>query len=392
MMVKKLGMGIMILVLLMTSLGCSSNDKKDVQGPEKAKGNLKVTIIGYGVGTAAYVFTASISEAVQKTSQIETRVVPAGNDVARLMPLRKGEANFAIFTGASGWIASRGVEDFAAEEWGPQPIRMLWRGGNLFNGFFTKGDSMIKSPKDLKGTKGAFIPGAATQNSMNQAIVAFAGLKKEDLQWKNFPSHPLAGQAVIDGAVDWHSFGTTGDKPTELASSPSGIRWLELDFKDAEGWERLYKILPFVSKGLCDRGAGITKEKPVQTITYPYPLWTYGNKNEEAAYQYAKAIWASYDIYKSMHPELIYWDHKTALDTSGCLYPFDNGTVKFFKEIGVWTKELEKFQNEQLEKENARMNLWNEAKKEAASKKIAIGSPEFKKFWYNKLEENNMLR
>jgi TRAP transporter TAXI family solute receptor len=136
----------------------------------------EVSITSYGVGSQAFVFSAGIAEAVDKVAGIKTNVIPAGNDVGRILPMRAGEVEYSIVTGATGWFVSHGTGDFSSAAWGPQPIRMAWRGGNLFVGVYTRADSGFKKLTDLKGQRVAVVPGSATCTNNVLGPLAFAGL------------------------------------------------------------------------------------------------------------------------------------------------------------------------------------------------------------------------
>ncbi len=355
----------------------------------------EVSITAYGVGSQAYIFSAGIAEAVNKVAGIKTNVIPAGTDVGRVLPMRAGEVEFTIVTGATGWFVSHGTGDFSGSVWGPQPIRMAWRGGNLFVGVYTRGDSGIKTIADMKGKRAAVVPGSATCTNNVQGPLAFGGLylDKGDFKAVQFPSHGSAAKAVTEGAVDIYQFGTTGSAPMETSASRHGIHWFDLDPKNEEGWERLWAFSPWAAKALVTRYAGKDKgHPPFHAMVYPYNIWCWANTPVDTVYEYAKAMWDGYDLYKNVHAELPGWSHETLADTSGCYYPYHDGVVKLLKEKGVWTDKHEAFQQTQLDNEKKRMALWKVAQSEAKSQKIGLDSPEWGKFWWNKLTAAGLLK
>jgi len=375
------------ILLAMAFVGGTAVDQGEAQALKE------VSMTSYGVGTQAYVFSAGIAEAVEKVAGIKTRVIPAGNDISRMMPMRMGEVNFSIATGGTGWMVSHGMFDFAAATWGPQPLRMAWRGGNLFVGFYTRANAGIKNLSELKGKRVAQVPGSPTINNIIKGGIAFGGLTMNDVKVASFPSHGGAGKALTEGAIDMYQFGTTGSSPVETASSPGGIYWFDLDPKNEAAWSRLLEYCPWAAKGLATRYAGQEKGiKPFHALAYPYNIWTWDKIPADLVYAYAKAIWDGYDIYKSKHPELPFWDHKALVDSTGCFYPYHEGLVRLLKEKGAWTAQLDKFQKEQLANEAKRMALWEKSKKEAAAKNIKIGSDEWKDYWWNQVKANGLLR
>lgn len=356
-----------------------------VYGAERKKVK-EVSLSTYGVGSNAYVFTAAVAEAVDKTNGIKTRVVPAGTDVGRILPARAGEVDFCVFTDSNAFPASRGLYDFSTEEWGPQPLRIVWRGFDVDVGFYTRGDAGLKTLADLKGKRVAQVPGSTSVNNYIKGGLAFAGLTLKDVTVVNFPSHGEAARALTEGAIDMYYFGCAGSRPRETAASVHGIYWFNLDEKDTEGWKRLKQYVPFVSPSLMSRYAGKEKGiKPFTSISYPYNYWAYPRTSVDVVYAYVKAIWESYDLYKDATVDLPFMNHENALNLRGCNSPFHEGTIQFFKEIKVWTKKHEEFQQQQLAKESKRMEEWKKAQKEAKVKKIKLGSEEWKEFWKKKV-------
>ena len=355
----------------------------------------QVSMTAFGVGSQAYIFSAGIAEAVNKMAGIKTNVIPAGTDVGRIMPMRGGEVEFTIVTGATGWFVSHGTGDFAGPDWGPQPIRMAWRGGDLFVGVYTRGDSGIKKISDMKGKRAAVVPGSATVTNNVLGALAFGGLylDKGDFKAINVPAQAAAAKAVLEGNADMCQFGTTGSTAMEQAASIHGIQWLDLDPKDEKGWERLWAFCPWADKALVTRYAG--KEKghpPFNAMIYPYNIWCWDSTPVDTVYEYAKGIWDGYDIYKSVHAELPGWSHESLANTSGCYFPYHAGVIKLMKEKGVWTSKHEKYQQTQLDNEKKRLALWKVAQGEAKQKKIALDSPEWGKFWWDKLSAAGLLK
>ncbi|MEL7139881.1 MAG: C4-dicarboxylate ABC transporter, partial [Pseudomonadota bacterium] len=79
----------------------------------------------YGTGSAGYNQSVAIGSALKNAAGVNLRVLPGKNDVARSEPLRQGKVQFSA-TGVGGsFMAQEGVFQFGAENWGPQPVRVL---------------------------------------------------------------------------------------------------------------------------------------------------------------------------------------------------------------------------------------------------------------------------
>jgi len=351
-----------------------------------------VVISTHEVGSMAYVFTSGIAEGVEQITGIKTRVLPSGTTVSKMMPLRNREAQLLVETGGSGWFAERGLGDFATLDWGPQPLQMSWRGQNLFVGAYTRGDSGIKKFSDLKGKRVPQVPGYPAINRHIKSMLAYAGLTFDDVKVRKFASHSAAAKAVTAGKLDMYVFGTTGSLPMETAASPHGIYWIPFDLNNKEGLKRREEIVPWVGVGPVNRYAGKKGGDPSFIgLVLPYCYFCYDNLDEDITYEYARGIWEGYGIYKDKSADLPYWDHKVAVDPNGAFYPYHRGTVKFLKEKKVWTVELDQYQEQQISKQTARMELWKKFVETAKEKKLKSGSEEFKSAWWETLKNADLL-
>ena len=69
---------------------------------------------------------------------------------------------------------------------------------------------------------------------------------------------------------------------------------------------------------------------------------------EEGAYQIAKALFGHYEDLKLVHKAARHWTVKKSLDNFHI--PFHSGPLQYFKEIGAWTSQHEKRQQELMGK------------------------------------------
>src|SRR2546421_8666789 len=81
-----------------------------------------VTMTAYDTGTSGFNITVAIGKMIKDKYGSDTRVLPAGNDVARLQPLRAHRATLSAL-GVGGVFAPEGLVGFGPKEWGPQPVQ-----------------------------------------------------------------------------------------------------------------------------------------------------------------------------------------------------------------------------------------------------------------------------
>jgi len=344
------------------------------------------------LGSLGHSQSMGFAEAVKKVSGVPVRIVPAAADMAGFLPLRAGEVHFCYRGGTDNLSCGLG-EAFASEAWGPQPVRVVWA-VPLLIGFATRKDTGIKTYADIKGKRFPDYKGWEPGELITAAILA-----AYDLTWKDVVAVPTAGyvdgiKGLIDGKLDIADVAPESSLAREVESKSGGIVWVESP-RDPERIKKWLKMAPYFTPGWMDRGAGLSPQNPCWGTVFRYLLISYDHLDPEIAYVTTKALWEGYDIYKDLHPSLKYATREIALDYKSLTHPYHEGSVKFFKDIGVWTSDMEEWQKNQLAFDEKRKNAWEEAKKAAAKKKIKLSAPEWYSIvdgiWVEWLRENNLL-
>ncbi|MBS4023177.1 MAG: TAXI family TRAP transporter solute-binding subunit [Dethiobacter sp.] len=365
------------LFLIITS-GCSKPAEPGGNGETKLP--TIITTMSYDVGT--YPQIDYIGERILEKHGISLRIIPSSTAVARHYPVRLKEAEMAM-TGVDGWLMQEGIYEYSDRSWGPQPIRIIWFGTSLGFAPGVTADSNIHTVADLKGARIATYVGADAITLYKKAYLAFANIDIDDVKLVPVSGlytpydMALAGDDIVFLAMP-QAF-----KATEMAASPRGIRYLELPHDDLEGWARLKAVHPEMVPYTFDWGAGI--DKPLQLSSASSPrILTYDWLDDEIAYFMTKVIHEEYDVIAAK--DLTFkklWD----MDTNLHLFkegtnPFHPGTIRYLKEINVWTDELEVLQQERLQRQEDLKKLWVQVTEEADKKVLKAG--EFPPFWLEK--------
>jgi len=124
-----------------------------------------MAITAYDTGTSGFNITVGIGKMMKDKYGSDVRVLPAGNDVARLAPLRANRA-VASAMGVGTYFAQEGVFEFGVKDWGPQPLQMLLSSVDC-NGISlgVAADTGVKEVKDLKGKRVGFVVGSASSSA-----------------------------------------------------------------------------------------------------------------------------------------------------------------------------------------------------------------------------------
>ena len=346
-----------------------------------------IKLMTYDVGSTAYVMYGFLVEAMGKKFKTKFRAIPAGNDIARMIPIRTGQAQFAG-QGGDAFYAMEGLDRYSDISWGPQSLRTVWNGRQPGTVGMVRGNSDIKTCADLKGKRLAWIPGSVFI-SYYESWLAFAGLTWDDVQKVQIAGFGASLRAVVDGQIDMAIGAVTTPVAYELESSPYGLRYIELPASNKEGWERVTRIQPYLSPYKATYGAGISDGHYVEVASNAYPVTVcYDTLDDDVAYFMTKAI---HQCYKDMaeKSELMkrFWGIEDCLEINqnsrGSI--FHNGSVKYFKEIGVWKPEWDKLQERRIQHQKLVQALWESVLEEAHEKKIK--AKDFSEFWTKKYYE-----
>jgi len=292
-----------------------------------------MAVTAYDTGTAGFNISVAVGKMMKDKYSTDVRVLPAGNDVARLAPVRAGRAMVSAM-GSGSFFAQEGVFEFGAREWGPQPLQLILSSTDC-NGqsLGVARDTGITEIKQLQGKRVGFVVGSPALNQNALAVLAFAGLTQKDVKIVEFASYGAMWKGIVNNDAD-AGFATTITGPArELESSPRGIIWPPLPHKDEAGWARVQKVGAFFTKLVATCGAAISPEKPVEMGNYPYPNFvTYASKSNDEIYAVTKAMIEGYDSFKDGAPGAVGLSVKR--QTMRWVLPFHPGSVKALKEAG----------------------------------------------------------
>src|ERR1700716_4166592 len=147
-----------------------------------------LTFTGYDTGTAGFNIAVAVGKMMKDKYGTDLRVLPAGNDVARLPPLRAGRAMSSAM-GSGTYFAQEGVFEFGAREWGPQPLQLILSAVDCNAGSLGGArETGVSEIKQLRGKRVGFVVGSPALNQNSLAVLAFAGLTQSDVKVVEFSS------------------------------------------------------------------------------------------------------------------------------------------------------------------------------------------------------------
>ena len=341
-------------------------------------------VISWGtheVGTASHVQGEIVANALRDKYGVNIRIVPVSAEMSKLDACRVGKLDFIL--AANCRFGPDASQDFANIEWGPQRFRQIWICSRQYGfAMVVHGNSEIKTLADLKGKKIGYRTGWANGNQMTTAYLAYAGLTWDDVERVVFPSFTSMMDGLITGKVDANANDLTTAGIRGFEAMPGGLRVLEVDPKDTEAVERFMNVASICYHVMDEIGAGASKEDPLSVFSFPFPVVNcYESLDENMVYWQTRMIHEAYDDYKDIIPQMAWWEIDTCLATPPFV-PFHEGAVRYFKEIGKWTDELEANNNEMIERNLKYEEAWDAAVDEFIAKGLKGG--EWVDFWMEK--------
>ena len=306
------------------------------------------------VGSLYYAMGAGLAKVIGAHTPMKVSVLP--QEATVWYPLLKtGEVNFGINGAADVSIAYAGkaIYERVTQGKGYRELRTIMHGSPMMMSIVVRADSGIKIGRDLKGKRVVTDFGAHFSATLNQpCMLANFGLTLGDVMQVKASGHVDGVRALIEGRADASIQSIGSAVIEELGASPGGAYTLPLD-PSPEAVERMrhhpvYGVhIPEFYVAMCKAGpAGIKEDKNV--FAYPITMVCSESLSKEIVYRIAKAIWENYKELAPIHPQLKYWtpDRYASINSS---VPYHDGAVRWYKEVGVWTEDLEKHQKKLLE-------------------------------------------
>ena len=228
------------------------------------------------------------------------------------------------------------------------PIRLMTIGVAYAGGLVVAADSGIYSYADLRGKRVAGNLPTPSLQLQTEAYVANGGVKWSEVKVIPVSNVAEGVKAVIEGRADCSATITLGMPVINELHAKKGARILPID-PSPEAVKRTKDIYPgYPLKVTPGPGrTGVDKEM----YLWGYDIYLVGRQSlsDEAAYQIVRAMWEHYAEMGQIHVLLKEWTPDKYVSKEA-LIPYHPGAIRFYKEKGVWTTEMEKLQEVLLAK------------------------------------------
>lgn len=310
---------------------------------------IKVGFATVAPGMETYPVAVNINDMVNRNSNLALSTMAGSGPQSPILSVNKGEAHLGgILTLSTTSLAFLGLQEFKDKS--TRDIRLVMRLGTHNQSFVTTPATKITSIADLKGKK--LTRFTAMTNTLMDAVLEAYGLDPQ----KDFNSVPIANYGLAfpelqAGRIDavWAAF--SGAQMLQLKDATGKAIVLGVD---ADKLEKARSLHPDWMLGIesvkVNPGdlTGLELTAPLPVTGTPLIIIAGKDTPDEMVTTYVKTVLAHASEVKGLIWTMKYFGNDTV--TVKPVYPYHPGAIKAFKDLGIWTNDLEQAQQEALKK------------------------------------------
>ena len=292
------------------------------------------------VGSAFYIISVGMGEIIQKKTGINISVESVGGSDANVRALNQKKIDLAVGNSSSVAAAYSGVNPFTKE--GKIPLRVLAQGQQSLRNIVVRTASGIKTPAEMKGKK--FIgkrPALAEMEMLTHALLKAYGVPKEAVQILQTPETKEAIEALKLGSADGALIpaGIGSSTLLELAQSTE-VTFLSIP--DDKMQLILEELGPAFHIAVIPKGTYKGQTEEVRAPALLADIIVRADFPEDQAYLITKTLLESPKELERVHSVGKEWTVSSTMKFPPA--PYHSGSIKYFKEKGLWTPDIEKWQ------------------------------------------------
>ncbi len=303
------------------------------------------TLATHAVGSLYNAMGTGIATVLSRHTPMTLRVQPFAGPSAWLPSMDTGDTDMGVLTSADADASYKGIVLYKRPY---KNTRILVVGGLLHTSFYVAKDSPIDTVEGLKGKKvPTDFPGIPIVKLSTTAALATAGLTYNDVVRVPVSDLQAGAQAFMEGRTDagWHSVGSPAVQEAN-ARIGGGVKWISL-MSTPEAAKKMAEIYPGSYQSVLKPGSAMGVVKDTTVMTNDVYLVSSKDFSDEAAYATVKALWDYNQELGAAYPALKEWQRERMVSEK-VFIPYHSGAIKFFKEKGVWTKEMDTLQSKFL--------------------------------------------
>jgi uncharacterized protein len=309
-------------------------------GSASAQVPRSATIATHAVGSLYNAIGTGVATVVSRHTPMTVRVQPFAGPPAWLPSMDQGQTDMGVLTSADAVTSYNGILHYKKPF---KNTRILLVGGAIQLAFYVRKDSPVQTTADLKGKRvPTDFPGIPIVKLSSTAALASAGLSYEDIVRVPVSDLQAGNQAFMEGRTDagWHSLRSPAVE--EANARVGGVRWIPVN-DSPEGARKMAEVYPgsYPLKAKAGSATGLVNDASM--LTNDIYLVATKELSDDAAYAVVKALWENNKELAAAYPALASWRPGRMVSKTAFI-PYHPGVLRFFKEKGVWDKEMDELQ------------------------------------------------
>jgi hypothetical protein len=375
----------------------AGNQQADAQGSKDWSWPRYFNVITPAVGTANHSLAVAWTAEFSAKTGSKARVLPAPNGYARAEWLTAGEGRVSLYQPSDYFDQMDAIEGYASRTGGPADTRLI--NMNLVTGwgYMVRGDSPIKTMADIKpGTKVAISPSSSFLVAGIEALLAYTGLQRSDVQLIEIGSYGANTSVVVEGRADVTFTSPISGPSYQAEAGPHGIRWLELPprEKDAKAYDRYRALQPgYIPQKTT---AGVKSSIGVRMDHAYQANHVLAKEDPELVYRLLQWMDKGHDSYKGKftHAKMMTVDNLVAYLDSGALVPLHDGAIRYLKELNRWKPAYQTRQDQIVKLARVRVDAYKAALDAAQDKGLYTvpGDKKWTAFWQDYRKQHGLSK
>ena len=305
-----------------------------------------VGIATHPKGSLSNMVGSAIAKVFSATLHIGATDRPYTGYIAWLPLVHRGELDLGICTPFDPYYAYRGLPPFREKL---SNLRIISSGAKLNTGWVVIEKSGIRTLSDLKGKKVCIDKASLSTKENQEGTLKGGGLDlKKDIKTIQTAGVAEPVRAVIEGRADatWAAIGMAVVK--ELIAKAGPIYWVPVvKSADDPGAAQTLAAGPGADFEFVKAGSKPDVNNDTWVWAAPMYLMSHKGLSDEAAYQFANTLWEKQADLIAVHPIFKGWTQKGSV-SKRAVTPYHPGAIRFYKEKGVWSAEMNEIQQKLL--------------------------------------------
>jgi TRAP transporter TAXI family solute receptor len=306
-------------------------------------------------GTTSYMAAVALAGLAKKHTNLKVAVLPQTGDSGNIKFLRDDAVQLATIGAPSAVCSNQGIGWFKGNG---HPLRLLHPICANENALLAAADTNIRTPADVRGKRvSSHYYGAPEIEMSLLSHLAARGLTYKDIVPVSVTSYKEGLEAVIEQKADIVSSAMGAIAPLQELRVARGFRPISGDLFSPEAIKKIKEISPGYMPIKINKKDDFTlnwlKDDPnipeeIVFLRYWFYLVTTPELSDEVAYEISKAVWENYKELAPVFQRFLRDWRPENMVSINAFIPYHPGAIRWFKEKGVWTPEMEKLQQRLL--------------------------------------------